>query len=189
MLKSQFVLAATFLVFGSSVVLAESSNTSPVGSLSVKEYSVLSANEQESKTKQEKLDILESKVEELEARMENLFPLSFIQQQGFEPDNNPYGPQMVRTMQGWSSKDHLVEAKASQQEADILKKKIQKLQSRIDRFSQKPYLDTKGFKRSGLEILKGNLTQELRETTKKTAWHQSQAKTIMISESKHQQRS
>lgn len=189
MLKSQFVLAATFLVFGSSVVLAESSNSSPVGPLSVEESPVLLANTQESKTKQEKLDILVSKFEELEARMEKLFPKSSPQRQGEALENDPYGPQVVRTMQGWSSMDHLAEAKASQQEADALEKKVQKLQSRIDRFSQKPYLDTKGFKRSGLEILKGNLTQDLREATQKTAWHKSQAETIMISESKYQQRS
>ena len=186
MLKSQFVLAAGLLVLGSSVVLAESSHTSPVGPLSVKASPVLSANEQELKTKQEKLEILESKFEELEARMEKLFPES---SQGPDLPKNPYGSQVVRTMQGWSSMDHLAEAKANQQEADTLEMKIQNLQSRIDKYSQKPYLDTKGFKRSGLEILKGNLTQELREATQKTAWHKSQAETIMFSESNHQQRS
>ena len=121
--------------------------------------------------------------------MEQLLPKSSLQRQGEDRVNNPYGSQVVRTMKGWSSIDHLAEAKASQREADILKEKVQKLQSRIDRFSQKPYLDTKGFKRSGLKILKGNLTKELREATQKTAWHKSQAKTIMISESNNQQRS
>lgn len=182
MLKSQFLLAATFLVFGSSVVLAESANTSPKGSLSVEAF-----NEQESNTRQDKLDILASKYEALEARMEKLLSDS-SQRQGSDVEN-PYDPQLVQSMKGWSSMDHLAKARVSQEEAGILKKKVQKLQSRIDKYSQKPYLDTKGFKRSGLEILKGNLTQDLREATQKTAWHQSQAKTVMISESKHQQRS
>ena len=182
MLKSQFVLAAMFLVFGSSVVLAESANTNSQGSLGVE-----ALNEQESNTRQDKLDILASKYEALEARMEKLFSGS-SQRQGSDLVN-PYGSQMVQTMQGWSSRDHLAEAKTNQQDADTLKKKVQNLQNRIDTYSQKPYLDTKGFKRSGLKILKGNLTKDLREATQKIAWHQSQAKTIMISESNHQQRS
>jgi len=186
MLKSQIVLAATFLAFSSSMVLAESSNTGPTGHLV--EESPVSA--QELKTKQEKLDVLASKFEELEAKMERLFPESFLHPQGLSDlKTNPYDSQVVRTMQSWSSMDHLAEAKATQQEAEALEKKIQSLQNQIDRYSKKPHLDTKGFRRSGLEILKGNLTKELREATQKTAWHKSQASTIMISESNNQQRS
>jgi len=189
MRKSQFVLAATFLVFGSSVVLAGDFTTSPAGHLKVAESPVLSVNGQELKTKQEKLEILAKKFKELEAEMERLLPESSLHRQGSEPKKNPYGSQVVRTMQNWSSMDHLAEAKAAQQEAETLENKIQNLQNQIDTYSKKPHLDTKGFKRSGLRILKGNLTKELREVTQKIAWHKSQANTIMISESKHQQRS
>ncbi|MEX2493532.1 MAG: hypothetical protein WD425_17410 [Nitrospirales bacterium] len=189
MLISQFVLAATFLVLGSSVVLAEDSSTRPVEKVNVEESPVLSAEAQRSKTMQEKWDFLASKYEELEAKMARLSPEESSQQEESALNKNPYDPQVDRTMQGWSSMDHLAEAKVSQQEAAILERRVQKLQNRIDEFSQKPYLDTKGFKRSGLKILKGNLTQELRETTQKTAWHTLQAKTIMLSESNHQERS
>lgn len=189
MLISQFVLAATFLVLGPSVVLADRSNTSPVGNLNVEESPVLSADAHRSKTLQEKWDFLASKYEELEAKMERLSPESSFQQQGADLNKNPYGSQVDRTMQGWSFMDHLAEAKANQQEADTLEEKIQNIQHRIDTYSKKPYLDTKGFKRSGLEILKGKLTKDLRSATQKIAWHKLQAKTIMISESNDQQRS
>lgn len=189
MFISQFVLAATFWVFGSSVVLAEISNPSPLENFNVEESPVLSADAHGSKTIQEKWDFLLSKYEELEARMERLAPEPSFQQQGSDLKKNPYGSQVVRAMQSWSSMDHLVKAKAHQQEAETLEEKIQNLQNQIDTYSQKSYLDTKGFKRSGLEILKGNLTKDFREATQKIAWHKLQAKTTMTSESKHQQRS
>ena len=189
MLILQTILATIFLAFGSSLVLAESSVTVPNAPLGPEAVSTLSDNGERSESKEGKLEILESKLDELENRIDKFFPNSSPEQQGLGIGDNPYDSVTVRSMQEWSYKDHLVEARTNQQMADTLEKKLHKLQSRIDRFSQKPYLDTKGFKRSGLETLKGQLTQELREATQKTAWHKSQAKTIMISESKLQQNS
>ena len=163
MLISPLVLAAAFLVFGSSGVLAEISPTSQNGSLRAVTFPDSSAKKLDGKIQQETIEILQSKLQELEAQMKQLLPNSSLEGQGVGSENIPYDSSVVEAMQDWSSTDHLREAHTSQQEATTLEKSLQKLQSRIDRFAQKPYLDTKGFKRSGFKILKGNLTQELRE--------------------------
>ncbi len=186
MLKSPFVLAAAFVVLGHSGVWAESSNPNHNGSLRMITFQGPSVSEQDTRTQQKKLDILQSKLQELEAQMKQLRLEASLQ--GQDSKNIPYDSNTIKVMQGWSSTDHLREANVSEQNMVSVEAKLQKIQSRLDRLAAKPYLDTKGFKRSGLKTLKGRLTQELHEARQKTAWHRSQAQTIMSSES-HQPQS
>ena len=186
MLKSPFVLAAALFVFGNSGVWAESPNPNQNGSLRMASFQGSLANEQDGTTQQEKLAILQSKFQELEAQMKQLLPEASLQ--GQTSKNIPYDSSTAKVMQGWSSTDHLREANVSEQNSVSVEAKLQKIQSRLDRLAAKPYLDAKGFKRSGLKTLKGRLTQKLNEARQKTAWHRSQAQTIMSSES-HQPQS
>ncbi len=186
MLKSPFVLAAMFVVLGNSGVWAESTNPNHKESLRMVTFQDLSVTERDGVTHQEKLDLLQSKLQELEAQMKQLLPEASLQGQASK--NIPYDSHTVKVMQGWSSTDHLREANVSEQNMVSVEEKLQKIQSRLDRLAAKPYLDTKGFKRSGLKTLKGRLTQKLHEARQKIAWHRSQAQTIMSSKS-HQPQS
>ncbi len=171
------------MVFGGTTVLAES----PPSSSERQTTFVSFVTENAVNLKREKLDILEKKFADLEAQVKQLLSEDSQDRKGLV--KSPYDSEVVLKMQGWSSNDHKTEAEAFQANADTLEQKIGKLQARIDNFSQKPYFDNKGFKRSGLKILKGTLTRELNEAKQKIAWHQLQAKTLMISESNHQPRS
>ena len=189
MVRLQILLTTIFLVISSSLALADGSVTFTNGPFGQDALSTQSGKVEGSKTKGEKLEILESKLEELETRMNKLFSNSPLQAQGLNLEHNPYDSNTIQSMQRWSAEDHLLKAKTNHQKSEVLEGKIQNLQNQIDRLSKKPYLDTKGFKRDSLNRWKGNLVQELREATTKTAWHRVQAEKIMISESKHQQNS
>ena len=169
MLIRQTLLTMVFFVFGSTVALADSSH-------------LMNGHETGGQISKQKLETLEAKIKALEARIDKYLPKSSHE---VELGSNPYAPDMVKTMVGWSSKDHLKEARAYHQKVETLEQKIQNLNDRIDRFNKKPYLDTKGFKRASLKRIKGNLVQDLREATLKTAWHKDQAEKLMLSESEH----
>ena len=184
---NKIALTTVILVCSSSLALAEGGGFVSSEPWSGNDFLALTVKEDSSMTNGGKLEILESKVKELETRIDKYLPRASRDQQS--RGENPYNYETVRTMQGWSPQDHLLKAKTYHQRSEVLDGKIQKLQDRIDRFSQKPYLDTKGFKRASLKVLKDTLVQELHEATTKTAWHKAQAKKIMISESTHQHHS
>ena len=158
-----------FFTFGSFLAWADTSHLS-------------NGHDQESQTVQQKLLILESKINALESRIDQHLPKPSI---GVKLGSNPYDPETSKTMVGWSSKDHLTKARVHHQQFEALESKIHSLNDRIDRLNRKPYLDSKGLKRNSLKRIKGNLVRNFRDAALKTAWHQEQAQKLMLSESAH----
>jgi chaperonin cofactor prefoldin len=169
MLIPKTLFAVVFFVFGSTLALADSSQLSMM-------------HETEAQSNYQKLGMLELKIQALESRIDKYLPKSSVE---VEVGKNPYDSDTVQRMVGWSSQDHLTQAREHHAQIDALGKRIEDLDTRIERFNRKPYLDTKGFKRASLKRIKGNLILDLREATVKTAWHQSQAEKVMLSESTH----
>ncbi|MDT7044056.1 hypothetical protein [Candidatus Nitronereus thalassa] len=169
MLFQRALLTMVFFMVGSTLALADSSQLMKDQATGVQ-------------SDQKKLERLESKIQALESRINQYLPKSSTE---VDLGSNPYDSDVVKRMVGWSSQDHLTKAREHQEQIDSLDNKIQNLNDRIERFNKKPYLDTKGFKRDNLKRLKGNLVQDLREATVKTAWHQEQAEKVMFSESAH----
>ena len=60
-----------------------------------------------------------------------------------------------------------------------LEQKIKRLMQRVQLYDQKPYLDPKGFRRSGLKLQLGNLMKDLSELRQNIASHQELANQIM----------
>ena len=158
------LLTVSFLTIGSSLALAE--NTTLI-------------TDQDTGAAQAKIERLESKIQALESRINQYLPKDSNK---IELTGNPYESKMVQQMVNWSSNDHLQEAKVQHQKIQDLENRIGSINERIDRFNKKPYLDTKGFKRSSLKHIKENLVQDLRQATMKTAWHKEQAEKSMFSE-------
>jgi hypothetical protein len=77
--------------------------------------------------------------------------------------------------QGWSVEDHMVAAKAQEEEAQSLEGRVQEVDERIANLEKKPYFDPKGIKRSGLKLLSGNFKSKLNLLNEKVAWHYRQA--------------
>ena len=73
--------------------------------------------------------------------------------------------------QGNSVDYHVATIQQHEGKTAILDERIQKLEERITRFSQKPYLDPKGFRRSGWKILKGTLRREVNNLQEQIVWH------------------
>lgn len=168
MVRLHTVIALAFLTCSGSLAFANSSQM--VGDVG-KGSSVI----------QEKLEKIESKIDSLESRINHYLPKPSAES---EVGKNPYGDSTTRTMAGWSSKDHLTKAHVYEEQVGTLEKKIHELDDRIDRFREKPYLDTKGFRRANLRLLRGHLIHDLREATQKVVWHEKQAKKIMLSDGK-----
>jgi len=99
----------------------------------------------------------------------------------------PYDVEKLQSMQTWTVENHVDKAKAAKEKFENLEAKIDELQTKIDKFSQKPYLDTKGFKRQGLRLWKGKLINELRQIADKVVWHETQAHQMLASQDDHQQ--
>jgi hypothetical protein len=76
---------------------------------------------------------------------------------------------------GWSVEDHMVAAKAQEEEAQSLESRVQEVNERIANLEKKPYFDPKGIKRSGLKLLSGNFKNKLNLLNEKVAWHYRQA--------------
>ena len=66
-----------------------------------------------------------------------------------------------------------------EQEAKPLELKIQRLMQRVQLYDRKPYLDPKGFRRSGLKLQLGNLMKDYSELRQKIALHQELANQIL----------
>ena len=66
-----------------------------------------------------------------------------------------------------------------EEEAKPLELKIKRLMKRIQLYDRKPYLDPKGFRRSGLKLRLGNLMKDYSELKQKIAFHQELANQIL----------
>ncbi|GJL67359.1 MAG: hypothetical protein NPIRA05_23300 [Nitrospirales bacterium] len=96
-------------------------------------------------------------------------------------------PENSQAMGTWTAESHVVKAKAAKEKFEILEEEIDNLQTKINKFSQKPHLDTKGFKRQGLRLWKGKLVNELRQIADRIVWHEAQAHEMLASQDDHQQ--
>ena len=74
---------------------------------------------------------------------------------------------------------HFAAKSLYEQEAKPLELKIQRLMQRIQLYDRKPYLDPKGFRRSGFKLRLGNLMKDYSELRKKIALHQELANQIL----------
>ena len=74
---------------------------------------------------------------------------------------------------------HFAAKSLYEQEAKPLEIKIQRLLQRIQLYDRKPYLDPKGFRRSGLKLRLGTLMKDFSELRQKIALHQELAKQIL----------
>ena len=74
---------------------------------------------------------------------------------------------------------HFAAKSLYEQESKPLKVKIQRLMQRVHLYDRKPYLDPKGFRRSGLKLRLGNLMKVFLELRQKIALHQELAKQIL----------
>ena len=91
-----------------------------------------------------------------------------------------------QTLAPLSVNEHLQLADSAKSTFNDLENQIEKVQARIDKFNQKPYLDTKGFKRQGLRLWKGKLVNELKEAADKVVWHETQAKDMLAARDKQE---
>ena len=66
-----------------------------------------------------------------------------------------------------------------EEEAKPLELKIKRLMQRIKLYDRKPYLDPKGFRRSGLKLRLGNVMKDYSELKQKIALHQELANQIL----------
>ncbi|WP_447969279.1 hypothetical protein [Nitrospira sp. M1] len=101
--------------------------------------------------------------------------------------NTPFNIENHQTMKTWSAENHVEKARVAKEKVEGLEAKIDELQTKIDKFSQKPYLDTKGFKRQGLRLWKGKLVNELRQIVDKIVWHEQQAHEMVASQHDNQE--
>ncbi len=62
-----------------------------------------------------------------------------------------------------------------EEEAIRLEAKVAHLEQRVERFTKKPYLDPKGFKRQGWARLLGVYRMEITELREQMAWHHGEA--------------
>ena len=74
---------------------------------------------------------------------------------------------------------HFAAKSLYEQEAKSLELKIQRLMQRIQLYDRKPYLEAKGFRRSGLKLRLGNLMKDYSGLKQKIALHQELANQIL----------
>ena len=74
---------------------------------------------------------------------------------------------------------HFAAKSLYEEEAKPLELKIQRLVQRVQLYDRKPYLDPKGFRRSGLKLQLGNLMKDYSELRQKIALHQELANQIL----------
>ena len=74
---------------------------------------------------------------------------------------------------------HFAAKSLYEQEAKPLELKIQRLMQRIQLYDRKPYLDPKGFRRSGLKLRLGILMKDYSGLKQKIALHQELANQIL----------
>ena len=83
----------------------------------------------------------------------------------------------VGSMQGalLSAQDHLSHAQNLEQKIDRLAKKVIEADQKVAKYNEKPYLDTKGIRRTGLKLLMGSTLTEIKELREQVAWHRAEA--------------
>lgn len=77
--------------------------------------------------------------------------------------------------QGWSITDHVVAAKAQEEEVQSLESRVQQMDKRIAHFEKKPYFDPKGIHRNALKLLSSTLKEKTNLLNERIAWHFRQA--------------
>lgn len=55
-----------------------------------------------------------------------------------------------------------------------IKKRIERLETRLVSFANKPYMDPQGFRRDGARRMFGNLRNEMEKIQQRIAWHRAQ---------------
>ena len=168
---------------------ADVSSTNHQGPLGNDHHALPMQNDTVATGDKSKIKNLEARIASLETQINKLFQGKAIEQGTPKAVPTPYDKETIQAMDAWSSEDHLNKVQEKVVYSGELKAKIERLQERIDRFTKKPYLDTKGFKRARLNRILGNLQKELQEETAKLAWHKTQAQQTMVSSSQHQQAS
>ncbi len=186
---NHWILTTMFMIGGGGLAQADVSNPNFQGALGPDYQSSTVQNETRVTDDKEKINNLEARIASLESQLNALFRGTAESGKTPHAVPAPYDREAIQAMNKWSSEDHLITAQEKVVYSGELKAKIQYLQDRIDRFTQKPYLDTKGLKRAKLNRILGNLQKELQEETAKLAWHKSQAKQTMVSQSQNQQAS
>lgn len=73
--------------------------------------------------------------------------------------------------QGWSITDHVVAAKAQEEEVQSLESRVQQMDKRIAHFEKKPYFDPKGIHRNALKLLSSTLKGKTNLLNERIAWH------------------
>ncbi|GJL56771.1 MAG: hypothetical protein NPIRA02_39030 [Nitrospirales bacterium] len=74
-----------------------------------------------------------------------------------------------------SAQDHLNKAETLEQEIEQLAEKVITLDQKVAKYREKPYLDTKGIRRTGLKLLMGTTLHEIKTLEEQMAWHQKEA--------------
>jgi hypothetical protein len=90
----------------------------------------------------------------------------------FLTDHPPHIPNEL------AAEDHWEASELYEESLVRLESKVAHLEKRIERFTKKPYLDTKGFKRQGAKLLIGAYNSEIAELRKHIAWHENEAKRL-----------
>ena len=169
------ILATALILTGSGVAYGDFSNSNIQGPVGNDHHLIEFQNDKAVTMGPSRIENLEARIQSLEMQMKGLFNGVANDQEVSPLKVPPYDEETIQAMNQWSSENHLSKAQEKVIYSEKLKAKIQRLQDRFDRFSKKPYLDTKGFKRDSLKRLMGSLKKELREETAKLAWHKTQA--------------
>lgn len=169
------ILAAALVLTGSGMAYGDLSNPNIQGPAGNNHHLLDYQNDKGVTTGSNRFENLEARIESLETQMKGLFKGVANNREASPIKVPPYNEETIQAMNQWSSHNHLSKAQEMVANSEELKAKIQRLQDRFDRFSKKPYLDTKGFKRDGLKRHMGSLKKELRVETAKVAWHKTQA--------------
>ncbi len=80
-----------------------------------------------------------------------------------------------QTADEWSAEEHRVAADLFEEEAARLETKMAYLDQRVERFTKKPYLEPKGFRRQGWKRLMGTYRGKIADLREQIAWHQQEA--------------
>lgn len=183
------ILVAALVLTGGGMAYGDVSNPNIQGPGGNDHHLLQFQNEKGVPSEQGQIENLEARIESLEMQLKGLFYGVADNRETSPLKVPPYDEETIQAMNQWSSENHLSKAQEKVVYSAELKTRIQRLQDRLDRFSKRPYLDSKGFKRNSLKRLMGSLKQELREETAKLAWHKTQAEQTMMSQSQGQQAS
>lgn len=186
---TKLVLAAALVLTGGGMAHGDVSNPNIQWPIGNDHQSLHFQNEKEMTNENSRIKNLEARIESLETQMKKLFHGIVDNRDVSHLGGIHYDEETIQAMNEWSPEDHLSKVQEKVVYSEELKSKIQRLKDRIDLFTKKPYLDTKGFKRDRFNRLLGNLKQELQEETAKLVWHKTQARKAMASKSQSQQAS